>query len=55
MKKVVISGRSMPAIGIGTWHMGDSNSLRKQEIEAIRTGIENGENTFEQSSTILLS
>ena len=42
MKKVVISGRSMPAIGIGTWHMGNSNSLRKQEIEAIRTGIENG-------------
>ena len=40
MKKVVISGRSMPAIGIGTWHMGDNNSIRKQEIETIRKGNE---------------
>lgn len=42
MKTVTIAGRKLPAIGIGTWHMGDRNRLREQEIAAIRAGVEAG-------------
>ena len=36
------SGIIVPAIGQGTWKIGDSDYKREQEIEAIRTGIDNG-------------
>ncbi len=43
MKKVVTkSGVSVSAIGQGTWRIGDLAQDRQREIEALRTGIENG-------------
>ena len=43
MKQVRLkNGISVPAIGQGTWHIGDDPAKRKSEIEALRTGIENG-------------
>lgn len=42
MKTVNLSGQTVPAIGIGTWHMGDDPAKEKQEIEAIRAGIDAG-------------
>lgn len=35
-------GGKMPALGQGTWHMGDRQDVRAQEIESLRTGIELG-------------
>ncbi len=35
-------GGSIPALGQGTWHMGDSKSKEDEEIRSIRTGIEHG-------------
>ncbi|KRN01185.1 aldo keto reductase [Levilactobacillus senmaizukei DSM 21775 = NBRC 103853] len=42
MKQVKLAGKKVPAIGIGTWHMGDVASQRSQEIAAIRSGIDAG-------------
>jgi diketogulonate reductase-like aldo/keto reductase len=35
-------GESVPALGQGTWHIGDDPSTRQQEIECIRHGIDLG-------------
>lgn len=42
MKKVTINNITLPAIGIGTWRMGDSTSQRATEIAAIQASIEAG-------------
>lgn len=42
MKQVKIAGRVVPAIGIGTWHMGDRPAQRESEIAAIQAGIAAG-------------
>lgn len=42
MKQVTIAGQTVPAIGIGTWHMGDRPDQRETEIAAIRAGIAAG-------------
>ncbi|WP_395321043.1 aldo/keto reductase [Levilactobacillus parabrevis] len=42
MKTVKIAGQTVPAIGIGTWHMGDDPAQRATEIAAIRAGITAG-------------
>lgn len=36
------SGRSIPTFGLGTWRMGESASRRKDEVAALRHGIEHG-------------
>ena len=36
------SGASVPALGQGTWYLGDSAETRAREIEALRAGIEAG-------------
>ena len=36
------SGEAVPALGIGTWHMGENRSERSREVRAIRAGIELG-------------
>jgi len=35
-------GESIPILGQGTWHMGDSDGNRKEEIRALQTGIDAG-------------
>lgn len=35
-------GRSAPALGQGTWYMGDSTGARAEEIAALRTGLDLG-------------
>jgi len=42
MKKVEIAGREVFPIGFGTWHMGDSADTWKEEVEAIRAGLDHG-------------
>lgn len=44
MKHRVIfpDGTEVPALGQGTWNMGDDSRKRKEEIEALQTGIELG-------------
>lgn len=42
-KKVVFAGQvSHPAIGQGTWYMGENARLRQKEVDALRAGIELG-------------
>ncbi|CAD6010516.1 aldo/keto reductase [Agreia sp. COWG] len=36
------NGTTVPALGQGTWNMGDSAGARESEIEALRTGIDLG-------------
>ena len=38
----LLSGRSIPTFGIGTWRMGESGRLRADEVAALRYGIERG-------------
>ena len=33
------NGRSIPALGLGTWHMGESKSSHAAEVAALRAGI----------------
>jgi diketogulonate reductase-like aldo/keto reductase len=42
MKKVTINGVPLPAVGIGTWNVGDHPDLRQEEIAAIQAGINTG-------------
>lgn len=39
---VLLGKMKVPAIGLGTWHMGDDPTKKAQEIEALQTGIEAG-------------
>lgn len=32
-------GQAISALGLGTWHMGESAATRSQEVEALKTGI----------------
>ena len=43
MKTVLLKdGTEVPAVGQGTWFMGEKSSKRKDEIASLRWGIENG-------------
>jgi len=43
MKKVVLpSGETVPALGQGTWHMGDDKAARAEEIATLRLGLDLG-------------
>ena len=42
MKKVTINNQVLPALGIGTWEMGDDPKLHDEEIAAIRAGLDAG-------------
>ena len=42
MKKVRINHQVLPALGIGTWEMGDDPKLHDEEIAAIRAGLDAG-------------
>ncbi|WP_430602904.1 hypothetical protein IGJ02_000206 [Enterococcus sp. DIV0724b] len=47
MKKVLLNGKMVHPIGIGTWHMGDHVSTRDKEIGAIRMAIDSGANVID--------
>jgi len=36
------SGETVPQLGQGTWHMGESARMRKAEVEALKRGLELG-------------
>jgi diketogulonate reductase-like aldo/keto reductase len=42
LKVTLPSGETVPALGQGTWQMAEMASRRKQEIEALRLGVELG-------------
>ncbi|MGK6325628.1 aldo/keto reductase [Erwinia sp. DT-104] len=41
-KTVTFSDQSVPAIGQGTWYMGEESSKRGQEVAALQAGLEHG-------------
>lgn len=41
-RMIALRGGDIPALGQGTWHMGDSKSKEDEEIRSLRTGIEHG-------------
>lgn len=42
MKTVTINQQKLPALGIGTWEMGNSAAAEKEEIKAIQVGLDAG-------------
>lgn len=42
MKTVQIANRKVPAIGFGTWNMGDHENTRQTEIAALQAGLDAG-------------
>ncbi|MEA9977272.1 MULTISPECIES: aldo/keto reductase [unclassified Pseudomonas] len=42
MRTLDLAGSSVPVIGQGTWHIGEDASQRKDEVAALRLGIELG-------------
>jgi diketogulonate reductase-like aldo/keto reductase len=40
-------GARVPALGLGTWHMGESRRRRAREIEALRAGLDAGITLFD--------
>ncbi|MDN6641404.1 MAG: aldo/keto reductase [Tetragenococcus sp.] len=42
MSTVKINQQKLFPIGLGTWHMGEDAAKKEQELEALRTGIEQG-------------
>jgi diketogulonate reductase-like aldo/keto reductase len=36
------SGETMPALGLGTWHMGEKSSESKREVAALKAGLDLG-------------
>jgi diketogulonate reductase-like aldo/keto reductase len=42
MKRVLPCGETVPALGQGTWNIGDDPALRQQEIAALRRGLDLG-------------
>lgn len=42
MQTIKIGETTLPAVGIGTWHIGDEPQKRSNEVQAIRTAIDHG-------------
>ncbi|WP_137597664.1 aldo/keto reductase [Paucilactobacillus kaifaensis] len=42
MKNVLIANQTVPAIGIGTWNMGETPALHDQEVKSIQTSLQAG-------------
>ncbi|KQQ54499.1 oxidoreductase [Pseudomonas sp. Leaf127] len=42
MRTLTLTGKTVPALGQGTWHMGEKNHQRSAEIAALCLGIEQG-------------
>lgn len=42
MKQITIANQTVPAIGIGTWHMGEIPALHDQEITAVQAALHAG-------------
>ncbi|MDG2959521.1 aldo/keto reductase [Bisgaard Taxon 10/6] len=48
MKKITLkNGDKLTALGMGTWFMGDNERYRREEIAALRYGIEHGVNLID--------
>jgi diketogulonate reductase-like aldo/keto reductase len=42
MSNIIFLNKEMPTIGMGTWYMGEGQKPYKEELHALRTGIEGG-------------
>lgn len=40
-------GQTLPALGLGTWHMGESRARRNDELKALRSALELGYRAFD--------
>lgn len=38
----LLSGQTVPVLGMGTWRMGENTSYRQSEVDALRYGLEHG-------------
>ncbi|WP_421355207.1 aldo/keto reductase [Pseudocitrobacter faecalis] len=41
-RTVLVAGQRLPAIGQGTWYMGENASARREEVMALRAGVDCG-------------
>jgi diketogulonate reductase-like aldo/keto reductase len=41
-RTTLLSGRPVPVLGLGTWHMGESRSRRDDEVKALQLGLDLG-------------
>lgn len=41
-RSLSFAGHQVPAVGLGTWHMGEGHAPRQQEVAALRTGLDLG-------------
>src|SRR5699024_7282228 len=48
-------GTELPAIGQGTWYMGDDPDRRAEEVAALRAGVEDRKSTRLNSSHVSIS
>jgi diketogulonate reductase-like aldo/keto reductase len=42
MRFVTLGGENVPALGLGTWRMGERQAARRVEVEALRLGLDLG-------------
>lgn len=42
MRTLTFAGRELPALGMGTWYMGEKSSRRDDEVAALRAGLDGG-------------
>jgi diketogulonate reductase-like aldo/keto reductase len=46
------TGRTIPVIGQGTWEMGEDPDIRKEEISALRQGLDLGMNLIDTAESV---
>lgn len=51
MKKISFNNVKIPAIGMGTWHMGSNPDMYNQEKQTLQTGLKMGDNVIDTAET----
>ena len=54
MRELHLGDKTVPAIGLGTWHMGNSTATRAKEIKAIQAGIDAGATVIDTAVTAVV-
>ena len=51
MKRISFHGVRIPAIGMGTWHMGSDPQVYDQEKKTLQTGLKHGDNVIDTAES----